>query len=54
MTLFLEMAGFIKGGWLPWMPMLVFEVTFAMWLLIESQRRRLDELARQTEYRSLY
>jgi hypothetical protein len=51
------MAGFIKGPVTSfmWIPMAVFEVTFAPWLLIkESPRRRLDELARQTEYRSLY
>jgi len=32
----MEMAGFIKGGWLPWLPMLVFEVIFALWLLIKG------------------
>jgi hypothetical protein len=32
----LEMAGFIAGNWLPWMPMLVFEVIFALWLLIKG------------------
>jgi len=32
----LEMAGFIKGGWLQWMPALVFEATFALWLLVKG------------------
>jgi hypothetical protein len=32
----LELVGFIKVTFLMWMPMLVFEVTFALWLLIKG------------------
>ena len=32
----LQIAGFIKGTWFIWIPMLVFEVTLALWLLIKG------------------
>jgi len=32
----LELVGFIKVPFLMWMPMLVFEVAFALWLLIKG------------------
>lgn len=32
----LQIAGFIKGNWFIWIPMLVFEVTLALWLLIKG------------------
>lgn len=32
----LQIAGFIKGNSLIWIPMLVFEVTLALWLLIKG------------------
>ena len=28
-----DLAGFLKTGWWPWIPMLVFELTFSVWLL---------------------
>jgi hypothetical protein len=33
-----QLAGFIKGPvtWFMWMPMLVFEVTLALWFLIKG------------------
>ena len=32
----LQLAGFLKGTWYVWMPMLVFEVALALWLLIKG------------------
>lgn len=32
----LQIAGFITGNWFIWIPMLVFEVTLALWLLIKG------------------
>ena len=32
----LELVGFIKVTFLMWIPMLVFEVAFALWLLIKG------------------
>ncbi len=32
----LELVGFIRVPFLMWMPMLVFEVAFALWLLIKG------------------
>jgi hypothetical protein len=33
----LELAGFIaRANWLVWMPMLVFELTFAVWLMVKG------------------
>ncbi len=32
----LQIAGSISGNWFIWMPMLVFEVTLALWLLIKG------------------
>lgn len=32
----LELAGFTRPGWSIWMPMLVFEVAFAIWLLVKG------------------
>jgi len=32
----LQLAGFIKDSWFTWMPMLAFEVSLALWLLIKG------------------
>ena len=32
----LELAGFFQAGWWVWMPMLVFELTFSLWLLLKG------------------
>ena len=32
----LALAGFFQAGWWVWMPMLVFELTFAVWLLLKG------------------
>jgi hypothetical protein len=32
----LDLVGLIKVGFLMWMPMLVFEVTFALWLIVKG------------------
>ena len=32
----LELAGLVDGGFLVWMPMLVFEVTLAFWLIVRG------------------
>lgn len=32
----LELAGLVEGGFLVWMPMLVFEVTLAFWLIVKG------------------
>ncbi|MDO8313008.1 MAG: DUF4386 domain-containing protein [Sideroxyarcus sp.] len=32
----LQIAGFIKGTWFVWIPMLVFEVALGLWLLIKG------------------
>ncbi|MBL7996592.1 DUF4386 domain-containing protein [bacterium] len=32
----LQIAGFIQGNWFIWMPMLVFEVVLALWLVIKG------------------
>lgn len=32
----LQLAGFINGTWFIWIPMLVFEVTLGLWLLIKG------------------
>ena len=34
--LLVQMMGFVKGNWYIWMPMLVFEVTLAWWLIFRG------------------
>ena len=41
----LQLAGFVKGAWYLWIPMAVFQVVLALWLLIRgvAPRQQLDE-----------
>lgn len=34
--LILQAGNFIKGGWLEWIPMLIFEIVLAVWLIVRG------------------
>ena len=43
----LQLAGFIKGIWFIWIPMLVFEVTLALWLIIKGVKNNIPTIDKQ-------